>query len=165
MGAARRRRRRAISSIVATVIIIALTLVASYATSRFVFGVSPAMGNASQVSVTRASIAAADFKSSFTGTRFNCGSPASSYLTISNTGTVAETVISVTLAWAGLTNRYTLSGTCTIGGLGSGTSTQNVLFYAGATQVLNTDAIYGGTFTGTVTMDNGAVLPYSGTFY
>src|SRR2546425_11557526 len=119
LGAARRRRRRAISSIVATVIIITLTLVASYATSRFVFGISPATGNASQVSVTRASIAAADFKSSFTGTRFDCGSPASSYLTVSNTGTVAVTVISVTLTWAGLTNSYTLSGTCLIGGLGS----------------------------------------------
>ncbi len=165
MGEARRRGRRAISPIVATVIIIALTLVASYSISRFVFGISPATGNASQVSVTRASIATADFKSSFTATRFTCGSPGGSYLTISNTGTVAVTVTSVTLTWAGLTNSYTLSGTCIIGGLGSSTPTQNVLFYAGATQVLNTDATYGGTFTGTVTLDNGAVLPYSGAFY
>ena len=165
MGEARRRGRRAISSVMATVIIIALTLVASYSISRFIFGISPAAGNASQVSVTRASIAAADFKSSFTGTRFDCGSPAGSYLTVSNMGTVAVTVISVTLTWAGLTNSYTLSGTCIIGGLGSSTSTQNVLFYAGATQVHNRDATYGGAFTGTVTLDNGAVLPYSGTFY
>jgi len=163
MGKAR-RGRRAISPIVGTVITVALTLVASYAVSRFVFGVSPAMGNTSQVAVTRTSMGSADFKSSFTSTRFTCGSPAGSYLSISNGGTAGATVTAVTLTWAGSTNSYSLSGSCSIGAVGSSTSTQNVLFSAGATEVLTNDGTSGGTFTGTLTLDNGAVVPYAGTF-
>src|SRR2546428_4702308 len=159
-----RRGRRAISPIVATVIIVAVTLVASYAISRFVFGISPIIGNTSQVAVTKASMGAADFKSSFTGTRLTCGSPAGSYLTISNAGPVGATVTAVTLTWAGSTNSYGLSGSCGIGVAGSNTSTQNLLFPAGATEMLTSDATSGGTFMGTITLDNGAVVPFTGTF-
>ena len=159
-----RRGRRAISPIVVTVLIVASTLVASYAVSRFVFGISPAIeNNATYMAVTKASMSAADFKSTFTDTRFTCGSPVGSYLTISNTGTAGATITAATLTWAGSTNSYGLSGSCNIGAVGSSTSIQNVLF-GGATEVTNANAASGGTFTGTLTLDNGAVVHYTGTF-
>ena len=157
------RTSAAISPITATVLVVSSCLVASLATTGFVFGVFGTSTNSAQVAVTAASLRSADFLPMNTGKAFTCGATAASFITISNTGTAGTSVTSATINWAGQTNSFALaSGSgCAVGAAGSATATQNMLFVS---EKLLTTATSGGTFTGSVTLANGAVLIFTGTF-
>ncbi len=163
MSTFRGRGRRAISPIVATVLIVAVTLVASVAIAGFVFGVFGTSANSAQVAVTAASLKNGDFLVANAGVTFTCGAATGSFLTLSNTGTAGSTVTAATINWAGQTNSFSLAAasTCAVGASGSTTATQNMLFVSSK---LLTNAVAGGTFTGSVTLSSGAVLLFTGTF-
>jgi len=159
--------RRAISPIIATVLIIAVTLIAAVAIGGFVFGIFGSSSSTAQVSVTSQNLVAADLTQANTAAAPTCNVVgAADDLTLTNTGTAATTVTGVTITWAGAVNSFTIA-TCTSAAAGNAGATTNgnpisILF--SATNHLSTDATTGQTYTGTVTMGNGAVLLFSGTF-
>src|SRR5712692_9227115 len=154
-------KSRAISPIIATVLIIAVTLIASVAIGGFVFGIFAQGQNSAQVAVTGTALVAADFQSSFATTTFSCSTtPAPNYLTLTNTGSGSASIASISLTWAANNQAYTLSGTCNIGASGSTSSTTYVIFTT--TTKLTPDSTAGGSYTGTVTLSNGAQLLLTG---
>ena len=161
-------RRRAISPIIATVLIIAVTLIAAVAIGGFVFGIFGSSTNSAQVAVTSQNLVAADLLSSNTAASPTCSvTGAADDLILTNTGTAAASVTGVTVTWAGAVNSFAISGTCIVAAAGNAGATTNgnpmaILF--SATNKLGTSAVTGQTYTGTVTMGNGAVLVFQGTF-
>jgi len=159
------RGRRAISPIVATVLIVAVTLVASVAIAGFVFGIFASQGNTAQVAVTATAMKAADFKAAGTSTGFSCGAAAGSYLTLTNSGTAPASVTSMTVVVAGVSNTFGLTvGTCAVNAVGAATNNPQSLLFVAALSKVTVDAVAGNAFTGTVTLSNGAILIYAGTF-
>jgi len=159
------RGRRAISPIVATVLIVAVTLVASVAIAGFVFGIFASQGNTAQVAVTATALKAADFLSTGTSTGFTCNTAAGSYLTLTNSGTAPASVTSMTVVVAGVSNTFGLTvGTCAVNAVGAATNNPQSLLFVAALSKVTVDAVAGNAFTGTVTLSNGAILIYAGTF-
>jgi flagellin-like protein len=157
------RDKRAISPIIATVLIIAVTLIASVAIGGFVFGIFAQGQNSAQVAVTGTALIAALFTAANAGTTFTCATSSSlAYLTLTNTGSGSTSVASVSLSWAGGNTAYTLSGTCNIGASGSSTSTSYIIF--GIFTHISPSATAGQSYTGTVTLSNGAQLLLTGTW-
>ena len=160
--------RKAISPIIATVLIIAVTLIAAVAIGGFVFGIFGSSSSSAQVSVTSQNLVAASNKASGSTTAFTCNvAGAANDLTLTNTGTAATTVTGVTITWAGAVNSFTVSGVCTVAAAGNAGATTNgnpisILFPA--TNTLSSDAVTGQSYTGTVTLGNGAVLLFQGTW-
>ena len=155
--------RKAISPIIATVLIIAVTLIASVAIGGFVFGIFAQGQNSAQIAVTGTALLAADFKTSGSTSTFTCDTASSSaYLTLTNTGTGTATVATISITWAGGNTAFTLSGTCNIGASGSATATTYIIFPA--TTTITPSAVAGQTYTGTVTLSNGAQLLLTGTW-
>jgi flagellin-like protein len=156
-------QRRAISPIIATVLIIAVTLIASVAIGGFVFGIFAQGQNSAQVAVTGTALLGADFLTGGTTKTFTCATSSSlAYLTLTNTGTGSASVATISLTWAGGNTAYTVSGTCNIGASGSATATTYIIFPA--TSQITPSAIAGQTYTGTVTLSNGAQLLLTGTW-
>src|SRR6266550_402820 len=156
-------QRRAISPIIATVLIIAVTLIASVAIGGFVFGIFAQGQNSAQVAVTGTALLAGDFLTGGSTTSFTCASTSSlAYLTLTNTGTGSASVATISLTWAGGNSAYTRSGTCNIGASGSTTATTYLIFPI--TTKITPNAISGQTYTGTVTLSNGAQLLLTGTW-
>ena len=120
-----------------------------------------------QVAVTSTSLRSGDFLSTNAGTGFVCGSPAGSFLAISNMGfTKTSVVVAAAIYWAGQINGYSpaTGSTCTVGSESPSESpivTQSLLF---TDAKLLASARSGGTFIGTVAFSNGAVLNFIGTF-
>jgi hypothetical protein len=114
--------------------------------------------------VTVKYLKATDFSSLGTTTTFTCGVPAGSFLTVSNSSNrVAKTTVSsVTITWAGSTNSFRPSGFCAVDPSESGAVFQNIRFPS--TSKLSTSAAAGGNYTGAVTLANGAMLLFRGTF-
>ena len=161
-----RRRARAISPIVATVLIVAVTLVASVAIAGFIFGIFSTTADSAQVAVTANILKQAD-EGGAAATSFTCGAVGTftSYATLTNTGTAQTSVTSMTITWAGQSNTFTVSGSCTVGAAGSATATQNLLIgKTGTLYYLATAPTVGGTYTGTVTLASGATVLFTGPF-
>lgn len=157
-------QRKAISPIIATVLIIAVTLIASVAIGGFVFGIFAQGQNSAQIAVTGTALLTADFNSGIGATTFSCAttSGANSYLTLTNTGTGTATVATISITWAGSNTAYTLTGPCSIGASGSLTANEYIQFGSGTKIV--PPAVAGQTYTGTVTLSNGAQLLLTGTW-
>ena len=114
--------------------------------------------------LTTASLRSGDFLSTNPGMTFVCGSAAGSFLTFSNFGTARLSVTAATINWAGQSNSYSLAtgSNCPLGAAGSDQNLQNLLF--ATTTKLLTSAAPGGSFMGSVTLSNGEVLNFAGTF-
>jgi len=69
-------------------------------------------------------------------------------------------VATISITWAGSNTAYTLLGSCNIGPAGSATSTTYIQFPA--TSTITPSANTGKAFAGTVTLTNGAQLPFAG---
>jgi flagellin-like protein len=161
--------RKAISPIIATVLIIAVTLIAAVAIGGFVFGIFGSSSSTAQVSVTSQNLVAADNLVGGTTTTFACDvAGAANNLVLTNIGTAATTVTGVTIVWAGVVNSFTPSTACTVaaaGNVGATTNGNPISLNIPITNKLATSsATTGQTYTGTVTMGNGAVLLFSGAF-
>jgi flagellin-like protein len=160
-------QRKAISPIIATVLIIAVTLIAAVAIGGFVFGIFGTSSQSAQIQVTTAALAHADFTTGGAGTAVTaCGNavPATSYMTLTNSGTAGATVTGVSLTWAGATNPYTLPAGCTVGAAGSTGSTGATVYLTFASEKIATLVVAGQTYSGTITLSNGAQLLFTGTW-
>jgi FlaG/FlaF family flagellin (archaellin) len=158
-----KNQRRGVDTIVATVLVVAVALAASLAVSGFVFGVTGHAQNSAQVGVTGSALLAADFKSASSTKTFTCASSSpGSYVAITNTGTLGSSVTAVSITWAGTNAAYTPSGACEIGATGSATASMYLNFPA--TTLIAPGAMAGQSYTGTVTLSNGAQLLLTGTW-
>jgi flagellin-like protein len=156
-------QRKAISPIIATVLIIAVTLIASVAIGGFVFGIFAQGQNSAQIAVTGTALIAADFLTGGSTQTFTCATTSSlAYLTLTNTGTGTATVATISLTWAGGNTAYTLTAACNVGASGSPTATTYIIFPI--TSKITPSAVSGQTYTGTVTLSNGAQLLLTGTW-
>jgi len=160
--------RKGISPIIATVLIIAVTLIAAVAIGGFVFGIFGSSSSSAQVSVTAQNLIATDNLAAGTTTTFACNvAGAANDLTLTNTGTAATTVTGVTVTWAGAVNSFTPSTACTVAAAGNAGATTNgnpISLNFPTTNKLSSNAVTGQSYTGTVTLGNGAVLLFSGTW-
>jgi flagellin-like protein len=156
--------RKAISPIIATVLIIAVTLIAAVAIGGFVFGIFGSSSNSAQVQVTGIALVANTESSAGTDAVSCVTYAAGNSLTLTNTGTAATTVTGVSITFGGAVYTYTVTG-CTVtpagkaGVNGAGNPLNLVL-----TGDSITTATSGASYTGTVTMGNGAILIFAGTF-
>jgi flagellin-like protein len=153
------KKRKAISPVLATVILIAITLIAAIAVAGFVFGLFGSFTNTAQISATSINIPA-----SLTGTAIavaSCGPVAgASNIVLSNSGTSSATANTMTITYAGVTYSATLPAACTIGASGSATAAQGiVLTHAGLVP-----APAGTEFTGSISLSNGGVVQFTGSF-
>jgi flagellin-like protein len=163
-------QKKAISPIIATVLIIAVTLIAAVAIGGFVFGIFGSASATANIQVTTVIAPAGGFGTTTGASALTCPIVASglttghAYIALTNTGTAAATVTGVTLTWAGQGNSFTPPATppCTVGAAGSTSATTYILFPALAT--LLTGAVTGQTFSGTVSLSNGATVLFTGTF-
>ena len=164
-------QRKAISPIIATVLIIAVTLIASVAIGGFVFGIFAQGQNSALVAVTGTSLLAVDFTATAGVTTFSCvtAAPAIPYLTVTNTGSGSAAIATVSITWAGTNNAFSAAATCNIGASGTTSATSYLDFVAAAggnhlTATGATSAVAGQSYTGTITLTNGAQLLYTGTW-
>jgi flagellin-like protein len=159
--------RKAISPIIATVLIIAVTLIAAVAIGGFVFGIFGSSSNSAQVSVTSQNLLAADFTTGAVVAPTCNVAGAANDIVVTNTGTAASSVTGVTITYAGSVNSFTPSTGCLVAAAGNAGATTNgnpmAILFSGANH-LAVGATTGQSYTGTVTMANGAVLIFAGTF-
>jgi len=157
--------RKAISPIIATVLIIAVTLIAAVAIGGFVFGIFGSSSNSAQVQVTGIALVGATLAAGSGASSCTTATTANS-ITLTNTGTAAANPTSVSVTYGGQVYTWTLTAlgcTVTPAGKTGATSVGNPL-YIGLGGVTVTGATSGQSFTGTVTMSNGAILIFAGTF-
>jgi len=164
-------QRKAISPIIATVLIIAVTLIASVAIGGFVFGIFAQGQNSALVAVTGTSLLAADFTATAVQTTFSCvtSAPVIPYLTVTNTGSGSAAIATVAITWAGTNNAFSAGAVCNIGASGTTSATSYLDFVASAggnhlTATGAANAVAGQTYTGTITLTNGAQLLFTGTW-
>ena len=160
--------RKAISPIIATVLIIAVTLIAAVAIGGFVFGIFGSSSNSAQVSVTAQNLVGATLAAGSNSATPTCatGSAANS-ITLTNTGTAAAAATSMSITYGGAVYTFAITGTCTVSPAGrsfvaAGNGNPLTITMAGTDLVTN--AASGQAYTGTVTMTNGAILIFAGTF-
>jgi hypothetical protein len=95
-----------------------------------------------------------------------CGvAPRNSYIQVVNTGSATGNVKGVTITYGGAVNRFSISGPCAVGSSGSPTATMYILFKGPSKLADSTVAQPGLPFTGEVTLDDGANLPFAGSFF
>ena len=163
-GIGKYAHRKAISPIIATVLIIAVTLIAAVAIGGFVFGIFGSSSNSAQVQVTGIALVGATMAAG-TGT-VSCSTAGSSAntITLTNTGTAAAHANTVTVTYGGAVYTWSLAS-CTVtpaGKAGSSSAGNPLTITLGGTTVAG--ATSGASFTGTVSMSNGAILTFAGTF-
>src|SRR5579872_621541 len=160
-----RDMRKAISPIIATVLIIAVTLIAAVAIGGFVFGIFGTSSQSAAISVTGTTLTAAGFGTGTSGT-VTCvtSAPAVPYLTLTNGGTASAAVTGVTIAWAGSNNNFALTAAtaCAVGAAGSASATTYAEFVA--SPQVSVMPVSGQSYSGTVTLNNGAQLLFTGTW-
>ena len=158
-------QRKAISPIIATVLIIAVTLIAAVAIGGFVFGIFGTSSQAAQISVTGTTLTAAGFGTGSAGD-ITCvtTAPAAPYLTLTNSGSASAAVTGITIVWAGANNNYALHAatTCSVGAAGSTSAVTFAEFTT--TPKTSVATVAGQTYSGTVTLSNGAQLLFTGTW-
>ena len=160
-------QRRAISPIIATVLIIAVTLIAAVAIGGFVFGIFGTASQTAQIAVTTVTAPKGDFAAA--ADTFSCATAAaanSAYLVLTNTGTAAATVTGVTVIWAGQNNAFTprllAKSEQQVQPLPPSRRQSTSASMPGPT--LSTTGVTGQTFSGIVTLSNGAEVLFTGTF-
>jgi archaeal type IV pilus assembly protein PilA len=157
-------QRRAISPIIATVLIIAVTLIAAVAIGGFVFGIFGSSSNSGEIQVTGIALVANTESSAGAGSVTCVTYSAANSLTLTNTGTAATTVTAVSITFGGAVFTYSVSGcTVTPAGEAGAAAAGNPLTLV-LTGIGMTAATSGASYTGTVTMGNGAILIFAGTF-
>jgi len=155
--------RRGVESVLATVMIVTVTLVASIAVAGFIYGTLDQSQNASLVAITGTFLKGADFQAGGTTTAFSCaGSAGGSWISLSNSGTAGSFVRGVTITWAGGGSTFTPTGSCAVGPAGSPAATVFLVFPT--TMKLGADAMAGQTFTGSVSLSNGAQVQFAGSW-
>jgi hypothetical protein len=91
--------------------------------------------------------------------------PRNSYIELTNTGSANGTATGVKIVYGGETNSFAISGPCTIGPSKSSTASMYILF-GGPSKLPNSLApVPGIPYSGTVTLSDGANLPFTGSFY
>jgi hypothetical protein len=146
-------------------LLVVVVMVASVAVAGFSFGIIGQAQNSTEVAATGTAFPAADFVANGVPTGFICGTtPTAPYLTLTNTGTTAAAVASVTITWAGANSAFAAPGGCIIGASGSSTATTYLNFAAASYLAAQgaQDAVSGQSYTGTVTLSNGAQLLFTG---
>jgi len=145
---ARTAKRKAISPVLATVILIAITLIAAIAVAGFVFGLFGSFTSTARVSLAAPSISH--------GTGVTITGTVVAY----NSGSSNANANSATLTYGGQTCAATITGAPAVitAGLAPGT-TLTVTGTAGCPA-----SISGQAFVGSLSLSNGAQVPFSGTF-
>lgn len=140
------RTRKAISPVLATVILIAITLIAAIAIAGFVFGLFGSFTSSAQVTVSSSSLAGGAV-------------PAGTMLAL-NTGTSNANANSLTLTYGGQTcaAAITHAPVQITAGLSPGVT---LTVTAGGCTVVPT---HGEAYTGSLSLSNGAQVPFTGTF-
>jgi len=160
--------RKAISPIIATVLIIAVTLIAAVAIGGFVFGIFGSSSNSAQVQVTGIALVGATLAAGSNAATPTCNTAATANsITLTNTGTAAAIATSLSITYGGAVYTFTITGTCTVTPAGQGfvvAGKGNPLVVSMAVTDLVTGATSGASYSGTVTMSNGAILIFAGTF-
>ena len=152
-----KKNRKAISPVLATVILIAITLIAAIAIAGFVFGL---FGQFTTSFTPSVSVSQLSHTPGTVGTLLAaCGAVSGANLVVSNTGTAAGSVSVLTLTYSGHTETVALTGTCTIGASGSGTSQIGISVTA-----FDYTASAGEAFTGQVSGSSGGQAAFAGTF-
>jgi len=156
-------QRKAISPIIATVLIISVTLVSAVSISGFVFGIFGSSSNSARVQVTGIALVGATLAGGSNTATPTCatGSAANS-ITLTNTGTAAAIATSLSITYGGAVYTFAITGACTV--TAAGKASGNPLTITMAVTDLVTGATSGASYSGTVTMSNGAILIFAGTF-
>jgi len=142
-----RSKHKAISPVLATVILIAITLIAAIAIAGFVFGL---FGSFTKTATVTASVVSC-------GATPEVANPVCT-LTLNNSGTASATVITGSITYGGSTS--TGVHTAWSGGvLTAGTNTPGTITFTD-TNVPST----GEAFTGSLSLSNGAAIPFTGNF-
>src|SRR5271156_1847149 len=152
--------RKAISPIIATVLIIAVTLIAAVAIGGFVFGIFGSSSNSAQVQVTGIALIGAT-ELAGTGTVSCQTATTANSITLTNTGTAAATATTVSITYGGVVYTYAVPAGCTVTPAGQASGNPMGITLGGT---VVTGAISGASYTGTVSMSNGAILIFAGTF-
>jgi flagellin-like protein len=156
-------QRKAISPIIATVLIIAVTLIAAVAIGGFVFGIFGSSSNSAQIQVTGIALVGATLAAGSGTATPTCatGSTANS-ITLTNTGTAAASATAISITYGGAVATFSITGACIVTPAGKASGNPMTITMAAADLV--TGAVSGASYTGTVTMSNGAILIFAGTF-
>jgi flagellin-like protein len=146
----RKKNRKAISPVLATVILIAITLIAAIAIAGFVFGLFGSFTSSAQVSAQVTSCIAGPAASSANNNVCT--------VVLTNTGTSNVAVTGGSVQIAG--TAHTCNGALALNTIAASSSAQFVCLQLAATpgQTVGSQAI------GTVTLSNGASVPFSGTW-
>ncbi len=153
--------RKAISPIIATVLIIAVTLIAAVAIGGFVFGIFGSSSNSGEIQVTGIALTATGVGTAGAGTAACATATSANDIVLTNTGTAAASATSVSITYGGSVYTWSFAAACVVTAAGLATGNPMVVTLtdgavAGATS--------GASYTGTVTMSNGAILIFAGTF-
>ena len=161
MKSLRGRDRRGITPVVATVILIAVTLIAAVAITGFTFGLFGAFTASAQVTVTASSLSASGITGGLNNPTATCSSTAGagSYIQLTNTGTATVGIASFALTEGGTTTTFAMAS-CGNGNPATAGNTVYILL----TGVAAPPASSGTQYLGNVVLQNGAVVPVSGTF-
>jgi len=156
-------QRRAISPIISTVLVIAITLISAVSIGGFVFGIFGSSSNSARVQITGITLVGTTLGGGSNAASPTCstaGAPNSLILT--NTGTAPASATSVTITFGGLVYAFVITGACTVTPAGSASGNPIIITMAPTDLVVS--ATSGGTYTGTVTLNNGAILIFESTF-
>jgi len=157
--------RKAISPIIATVLIIAVTLIAAVAIGGFVFGIFGSSSNSGEIQVTGIALVGATLAAGTGGNLSpTCATGASpDSITLTNTGTAAASATSMSITYGGAVATFAITaGSCTVTPAGKASGNPMTITMVASDQVVG--AISGASYSGTVTMSNGAILIFAGTF-
>ncbi len=139
-------KRKAISPVLATVILIAITLIAAIAIAGFVFGLFGTFTSSARVSASVTSCTGG-------GTLvISCN------LVLSNTGTSNATPTACSATAGGETHTGTMTTTQVVAGTQQAETCSAITFVAPLTTIS-----VGSQITGSVSLNNGAAVPFTGT--
>ncbi|MDA4115031.1 MAG: hypothetical protein OK442_00580 [Thaumarchaeota archaeon] len=124
---------------------------------------SPPVGQGAQVAVTGTDLVGATLAGGSNSATPTCatGSAANSILLV-NTGDAPASATSMSITYSGAVYNFPITGACTV--TAAGVFGGNPLYITMAATDLVTGAVSGASFTGTVTMSNGVILVFAGTF-
>jgi len=142
--------RKAISPVLATVILIAITLIAAIAIAGFVFGLFGSFTSSAQIS---AQVSACYVSPGANATTNRC------FLTLRNTGTSNAAFTGGSIKVGGINTACTFGG-----GPASGTSVPASGSLKIACTAGGTAQTAGSQAVGTISLSNGASVPFSGTW-
>jgi len=146
------KRRKAISPVLATVILIAITLIAAIAVAGFVFGLFGSFTSSVRVQVSTETI--------YHGALGIGAAPPASTMLLLNTGTSNTNANGLTLTYGGQSCAPAITGApvAVTAGVAPGVS---LTITVGSCTVASTA---GESFSGLVSLSNGAQVPFSGQF-